>query len=371
MHAQQSPVYKGIKIQHLNATTYTIPTDLPESDGTLAWDSTTLVLIELEAGGKKAIGFTYANACLLPFIHHTLKPLLIGKNPMDIASLMHSLTVAIRNEGNSGLVARALSAIDVALWDLKAKILGLPLCKLLGMVKAEVAVYGSGGFTSYTAKQLQTQLEGWANEGFSAVKMKIGRNPDKDLLRIKNAKAVIGQANLMVDANGAYDAKTALSKAIEFTDYGINWFEEPVSSDDLAGLNFIRNHAPAKINIAAGEYGDNYHYFYNMLQAKAVDVLQADASRCGGITGFIKAGKLAEAFHIPFSFHCAPSLHLHPATSLNSFTIGEYFHDHVRIESLFFDGFVKPKNGMMIPDLERYGLGLTFKHQDAEKYKIN
>jgi len=107
-----------------------------------------------------------------------------------------------------------------------------------------------------------------------------------------------------------------------------------------------------------------------MLAAGSVDVLQADATRCGGITGFLKAGYLAEAHQLPFSSHCAPALHLHPTLCLPSFFISEYFHDHVRIEQMLFDGVSPPQNGTLKPDLTRPGLGIEFKHQDAEKFKL-
>jgi len=265
----------------------------------------------------------------------------------------------------------AISAIDNAMWDLKAKIFDVPLCKLLGQAKESMLIYGSGGFTSYSKKQLQQQFVSWAELGIQYMKMKVGTNPEKDVQRVKEAReALTGSVQLMIDANGAYTAKQALQKATEVMEYNVTWFEEPVSSDNLEALHFIREHAPAQMNIAAGEYGYNLPYFEAMLRAKAVDVLQADATRCGGITGFLKAGYLAEAHQLPFSSHCAPALHLHAAVCLPSFFISEYFHDHVRIEEMLFDGVSPPKNGVLKPDLGRPGLGLEFKYRDAEKYKL-
>jgi L-alanine-DL-glutamate epimerase-like enolase superfamily enzyme len=122
--------------------------------------------------------------------------------------------------------------------------------------------------------------------------------------------------------------------------------------------------------VAAGEYGYALDYFLTMLQSGSVDVLQADATRCGGISGFLKAGYTAEAFQVPFSFHCAPALHLHAAVCLPGFYIGEYFHDHARIEELLFDGAPVPRNGKLKPDLLRSGLGISLKGKEAEKYRI-
>lgn len=360
-----------ISIQQVNTSAYKIPTDAPEADGTAEWDSTTLILVNIKAGGKTGIGYSYANEATAFLIDKTLKQLVIGKNAFDIPGINFFLTQQIRNSGTCGITMMAISAIDNALWDLKAKLLNMPLCLLLGKVKDNMLIYGSGGFTSYNKQQLQNQFGDWATQGIRYMKMKIGTHPEKDVERVKNAREAIGpDTNLMVDANGAYTAKQALEKCQQFTGYGVMWFEEPVSSDNLEGLRFIREHAPAQINIAAGEYGYNLPYFEAMLSNAAVDVLQADATRCGGITGFLKAGYLAEAHQLPFSSHCAPALHLQAAISLPSFYISEYFHDHARIENMLFDGISPPKKGVLKPDLNKPGFGFEFKFQDAEKYKI-
>jgi L-alanine-DL-glutamate epimerase-like enolase superfamily enzyme len=366
-----SVINEDITIKKLDVWAYKIPTDAPEADGTATWNSTTLILVQLKAGGKTGIGYSYANEATAFFIDKTLKHLVLGKNAFDIPGINLFLTQQIRNSGTCGITMMAISAIDNALWDLKAKLFNVPLCLLLGKVKDEMLIYGSGGFTSYNKQQLQNQFGNWAKQGIRYMKMKIGTHPNDDVQRVKNAREAIGaHAHLMIDANGAYSAKQALEKAQQFGEYNVMWFEEPVSSDNLEGLRFIREHAPTQMNIAAGEYGYNVSYFEAMLHANSVDILQADATRCGGITNFLKAGHLAEAHQLPFSSHCAPALHLHGALSLPSFFISEYFHDHVRIEKMLFDGISPPVDGVLKPDLTRPGLGLEFKFKDAEKYKI-
>jgi L-alanine-DL-glutamate epimerase-like enolase superfamily enzyme len=361
----------GTAITALQVSAYKIPTATPESDGTIAWDSTTLVLVELKAAGKIGIGYSYTDAATAYLIEHSLKHLVIGKSILKAAAITQTLISAIRNNGNCGTSMMAVAAIDNALWDLKAKFLNIPLCQLLGKVNDSMLLYGSGGFTSYSDKQICQQFETWAARGINHFKMKVGRELHKDKHRIKEARKAIGdKAGLFVDANGAYTIKQAIEKANEFSDYNITWFEEPVTSDNVKGLRFIREHTVNGINIAAGEYGYNLPYFENILHERAVDVLQADATRCGGITDFLKAGILCEARQLPFSSHCAPSQHLHAAMSLPSFYIAEYFFDHARIEELLFDGFIQPKQGCMKPDENRPGIGLEFKHKDAEKYKI-
>jgi len=361
----------GITIDDVRVSAFTVPTDAPEADGTLAWKSTTMVLAEIEAGGHTGIGYTYAHEAAGIIIKNTLGPALIGKEVSDIPGLTRSMTACIRNNGNCGLAMMAVSAADIALWDLKARILNVPLVTLLGAAKDGLLLYGSGGFTTYTTFQLESQLAGWAADGLQYVKIKIGSHPAQDTDRVKAARNAIGKdVGLFVDANGAFTCKEALALAADFDTYNVSWFEEPVISDDLAGLNFIRKHAPARMSIAAGEYGYNLPYFRAMLEHQAVDILQGDATRCGGITGFLKAGYLCEAFNIPYSSHCAPAVHLHAAMALPSFYVAEYFHDHVRIENLFFEGIPRPTNGVLTPDLSLPGLGLIPKYDEMDKHRI-
>jgi L-alanine-DL-glutamate epimerase-like enolase superfamily enzyme len=266
----------------------------------------------------------------------------------------------------------AISAVDTALWDLKGRLLEVSLVDLLGGARNEAPVYGSGGFTSYSLDELQKQLGDWARAGLKSVKMKVGRDPAADLHRVRAAREAIGsETQLFVDANGAYSRKEALRFAEEFAAFGVTWFEEPVSSDDLGGLRFLRERAPAEIEIAAGEYGYDSLYFRRMLDSGAVDVLQADATRCCGFTGFLEAAALCAAFQAPFSFHCAPALHAAIACAAPTFRIGEYFFDHVRIEEMFFDGVPKLVDGALKPDRSRPGIGLEFKHSAAERFRIS
>jgi L-alanine-DL-glutamate epimerase-like enolase superfamily enzyme len=173
-----------------------------------------------------------------------------------------------------------------------------------------------------------------------------------------------------VDANGGYTRKQALQLSYLFSQLDVTWFEEPVSADDLAGLRLIRDDGPPGMDIAAGEYGYDITYFQRMLDAGAVDVLQADATRCGGFTGFFQAAALCEAHHLPLSSHCAPALHLHAGCAARPFVHAEYFFDHVRIEKMFFDGAPEVRDGVLRPDSARPGLGLEFKHADAEKFQV-
>lgn len=357
------------RIKKLEVSAFEIPTDGPESDGTLEWDSTTLVLVESQAGNVAGLGLSYASKAAASVIREKLEALVVGQDVMDVAGVWERMNRAVRNLGRPGLAAMAVAAVDIALWDLKARWLQLPLVKLLGLVRPGIPAYGSGGFTSYSLQRLQQQLGAWARNGLGAVKMKVGREPDKDLERVQAAREAIGpKTDLYVDANGAYQVKQALHLAQGFEPCGVKWFEEPVSSDDLVGMRLVRQRAPASLVIAAGEYGYDPLYFRRMLESDAVDVLQADATRCGGITGFMQAGTLCEAFMTPFSAHTAPSIHLHPCCALNRACSVEYFYDHYRIEQMLFDGAAQPMDGQLWPDLSRPGLGLEFKRADARRY---
>lgn len=362
---------EAVKLGAPQVSVYTVPTDAPESDGTLAWSSTTLVLVEIDAGGKHGLGYSYADRATAALIRELLAPLLTGRDAMATAGLWQDMCHAIRNLGRPGIASMAIAAVDNALWDLKAKLLDLPLVTLLGAVRSSVAVYGSGGFTSYTDAQLSNQLGGWAESGIARVKMKVGREPQRDVARVHTGRKAIGaDTELFVDANGAYSRKQALAMAEVFAEAGVTWFEEPVSSDDLEGLRLIRDRAPPGMEITAGEYGYDQVYFRRMLAVGAVDVLQADATRCAGISGFMHAAALCEAFTLPLSAHCAPSIHAHPACAAPALRHIEYFHDHVRIEHMLFDGALTPQHGLLQPDLSRPGIGLAFKHADARRYEV-
>jgi L-alanine-DL-glutamate epimerase-like enolase superfamily enzyme len=359
------------KVARLEVSAYTVPTQTPEADGTLAWNETTLVLVRTSACSVRGSGYSFADIATAHLIDAHLKHVVVGGDCLNISELWTAMVRAIRNLGRPGICSMAISAVDNALWDLKARLLHLSVADLLGRAHQAIPAYGSGGFTCYSDAELRKQLGGWIEAGLKDVKMKIGTDPEADVARVRSAREVIGpSAGLFVDANGAYDRKQALAKAAEFADLGVSWLEEPVSSDDLEGLRLIRENAPPGMRIAAGEYGYDSYYFRRMLEAGAVDVLQADATRCAGITGFLSAGNLCLAFATPFSAHTAPSLHAHAACAVPSAINVEYFLDHYRIEQMFFDGALAPADGLLRPDASRPGFGLECKMPDMEKYRV-
>jgi L-alanine-DL-glutamate epimerase-like enolase superfamily enzyme len=358
-------------VDRVDAAAYTVPTDAPESDGTLAWEATTMVVVHVEGGGRRGLGWTYADPAVAALVSGTLAPVIAGADAMSPPAALVAMERAVRNLGRPGLGQMAVSAVDLALWDLKAKLLDLPLHVLLGPVRDAVPVYGSGGFTSYDDERLAEQLSGWVAEGIPRVKLKVGRDPERDPGRVRAARAAIGDGpELFVDANGAYARKQALVLADTFrAQAAVSWLEEPVPSDDLEGLRLLRDRAPAGMAVSAGEYGWDAGYFRRMLAAEAVDVLQADVTRCGGVTGFARVGALCAAHHVPLSAHCAPAATLAVGLAVDALVHLEWFHDHVRVERLLLDGAPVPHDGAIRPDPDRPGLGVELKATDAEAFR--
>lgn len=359
-------------VSNVSASAYEIPTDAPEADGTLTWDSTTLVVVEAHAAGRTGVGYTYAGPAAATVVNHKLAPTVLGKDAQAPPARWADMQRVVRNLGKPGIAAEAVSAVDIALWDLHCRLLDVPMVTALGAVHTDVPIYGSGGFTSYDEETLVRQLHDWVTAGIGKVKMKVGRAREDDLRRVRAVRDAIGPgAELFVDANGAYTRKDALLWAQWFAEQDVRWLEEPVSSDDLEGLRLLTEHGPAGMTIAAGEYGYHLPYFHQMLQAGAVDCLQADVTRCLGISGLSRVAALCDARSMELSLHCAPQVSAHAGTAVWHLRHLEYFHDHVRIERIAFDGVLEPTpEGTLRPDRATPGLGLDIKHADLEQYRV-
>jgi len=366
-------VTDGPRVEAVHASAYRVPTDSPEGDGTLAWDATTLVLVRVKAGDLVGTGWTYGPAGCAAVVDELLAPRVVGRPAESARSRWPDLVVALRNAGRPGVAGMSLSALDCALWDLAARSLGRPLHRLLGAVRDEIPVYGSGGFTTYDDEQLASQLAGWTREqGIPRVKIKIGeswgRDEARDLDRVGRARDVVGdEVELYVDANGGYSVGQAVRVAGALDELDVRWFEEPVSSDDLAGLREVRSRARA--DVTAGEYGYDLVYFEHMAAAGAVDCLQVDVTRCGGITELLRIAAVAAAHGLQVSGHCAPHLHAAPLAAVPNLRHLEWFHDHVRIESMLFSGTADPKGGA-IPLRDAPGHGLTWLPDAAEQFRV-
>ncbi|MCQ4211794.1 enolase C-terminal domain-like protein [Streptomyces longispororuber] len=363
-----------LPVERLDVSAYTVPTDAPEADGTLAWDTTTAVLVEAHAADQTGTGWTYAPPAAVDVVRDQLAPLVRRFDAFDIPSAHDRLCRAVRNAGRPGIASCAISAVDLALWDLKARLMDVPLVRLLGAAREAVPVYGSGGFTTYHDTHLAAQLSGWVHgQHIPRVKIKIGegcgRAAQRDLQRVRHARQVIGsQAELYVDANGGYNRKQSVRVGEALAAQGVGWFEEPVSSDDLTGLRLVRD--ALVCDVTAGEYGYDLPYFARMITAGAVDCLQVDATRCGGPTGFLRAAALAQAHGLEVSAHCAPHAHADVAACVPNLRHLEWFHDHVRVESMFFGGVLDPTGGCVRPGRNGPGHGLVLRGEEIEEYRV-
>jgi L-alanine-DL-glutamate epimerase-like enolase superfamily enzyme len=359
-------------VEGTRANAYRVPLEEMESDGTLEWDATTIVVVRARSGGTEGVGYTYGTEALVPLLSKKLLPLVEGSDALAPARTHARLRSEVRNLGSAGAVAMAISAVDTALWDLKARLLGLSLAELLGAVRPRVPLYWSGGFTSYSLGRLRSEFREARARGFRNFKMKVGRDPASDPERVRAAREAIGPGTgLFVDANGAYSVRQALALAEAFRASGITWFEEPVPAQDLAGLARVRAGLPPGVELATGEYGSAPHDFQHILAAGACDVLQADATRCGGVTGFLAAASLSSAWNVPFSSHTAPSLHAHLCAAVpEPFRQLEYFRDHARLEPMIFSGVLEPEEGLLTPEAGRPGLGLTLKEGEASRFEV-
>ncbi|WEG07978.1 enolase C-terminal domain-like protein [Microbacterium horticulturae] len=364
----------GPRVDALEVRVYTVPTDAPEADGTISWSQTTMILVTARSGATTGLGWTYAAPACGAVIADTLRDLVVGGSALDTTAHFDAMTHAIRNIGRPGIAGCALSAVDLALWDLKARVLGVPLFRLLGGADDAVAVYGSGGFTTYSHEQLAGQLGHWVHEQhIPRVKIKIGQSwghdAARDLERIADARRIIGAATeLFVDANGGYTRKQAIRVFAACADQDVRWFEEPVSSDDLAGLREVRDAVTA--DVAAGEYAFDIPYVQRMCAAGAVDCMQLDVTRVGGITEWMRGAAVAASLGLDVSAHCAPNAHAHVAAAVPNVRHAEWFHDHVRIEEMFFEGVADPKGGVVHLAGDVPGTGLTLREKDAEPYRV-
>jgi L-alanine-DL-glutamate epimerase-like enolase superfamily enzyme len=358
------------RVESVTCAAYTVPTDRPESDGTLAWDSTTILVVHVRGNGATGLGYSYTHAAAADVVRGVLAPVVAGRPAVATGGSWSAMVHALRNIGRPGLASAALSAVDVALWDLKARLLGVSVAAVTPAVREAVPVYGSGGFTSYSDAELTEQLSSWVEQGIPSVKMKVGREPEHDEHRVRVARSAIGGAGLFVDANGAWSRKQALRFADCFAEHDVTWLEEPVTSDDLQGLRLLRDRAPAGMDVAAGEYGYDLPYFRRMLQAGSVDCLQADVTRCGGLTGFLAVSALCDAYGVDLSAHTAPSVSAHACAGVGHLRHLEYFHDHVRLEHMLFDGAATAQDGFVLADRSRPGLGLELKGSVAETFAV-
>jgi L-alanine-DL-glutamate epimerase-like enolase superfamily enzyme len=360
----------SVPITRLETSVYRFPTPEPEADGTLQWDATIAVSVTLHAGEYTGLGWTYSSAAAATVVHDKLAGAVTGLDACDIASGWSAMHRACRNLGTRGLVMQAISAIDIAWWDLKAHVLDVPLTRLMGQCRAEVPVYGSGGFTTLDDGQLAAQVAGWQAAGCTAMKIKIGEawgaRTERDLSRVRRLRDLAGpDVALMVDANGAFSTGLARRVGAELDTIGVTWFEEPVSSDNTTGLANLKN--ALNCDVAAGEYAADLDEIGQLIPV--VDCLQLDATRCGGYTGWLRGATLAQAHHLDVSGHCAPALHAPVAAAVPNLRHLEWFADHARLEPLLVERAPEPHHGAVRPNTDLPGHGMQISRH-ADRWRV-
>jgi L-alanine-DL-glutamate epimerase-like enolase superfamily enzyme len=346
---------------------YRFPTPEPEADGTLRWHATTAVTVTLEAGGHSGLGWTYSSPAAATLVHDTLAAAVHDRDAFDIAGGWQAMHRACRNFGTKGLAMQAISAVDIAWWDLKARLLAVPLAALFGTCRSDVPIYGSGGFTTLTDVELEDQINWWHSVGCTAMKIKIGEswgnNIARDLARVGQLRTFAGDGvHLMADANGAYTPGQARRVGAALDELGVVWFEEPVSNDDITGLATVR--AALNCDVTAGEYAADVYDIDALLPV--VDCLQLDVTRCGGYTGWLRGAALAQAHNIQVSGHCAPALHVPVALAIPHLRHVEWFADHARLEPLLVDGTPDVHDGALHLNSDCTGHGMTLSRQSAD-----
>lgn len=324
--------------------------------------------------GLEGLGLSIPGRAVQAVVEQNLKHLLVGRDPFNIEWLWERMFWEIRTYGRKGIAFCAISAVDMALWDLKAKALGLPLYRLLGPYHERVPIYGSGGWTDFDERELVAEQTDYINRlGVRAVKMKVakdfGKSEREDIVRLDAVRKAIGDdVELLVDANNGYYAKQAIRMARHFEERRVGWFEEPVLADDIDGLAAISR--ATTIPIATGEHEYTKYGFKDLIARGGVDIVQPDVGRVGGVTEWMKVAHLAHAFNLPVAPHAFQLVHLHLAMCTPNLRLVEYLGVTEQGDQIWFTDFPQPKDGWWAPYPDRPGLGLELNPRVVEQYRV-
>ncbi|TPW27885.1 mandelate racemase/muconate lactonizing enzyme family protein [Martelella alba] len=353
------------KIRKLDVHLVSTPIRGGFSDATRKVETIGFLIVRVTTDqGLEGLGVTYhevGGEATAELIRRSMAPRLIGRDPFDTEVIWSEFFHYLRGVGRKGLTYCALSAIDIALWDLKGKIVDLPIYRLIGGGRTKVPVYASGGWTSYSDDELLEEVTGMVGRGFRAVKFKVGSdggtNPRRDAERVRKVREAVGpDIALMVDANNAFDAATAVQLANRIRDYDITLFEEPVFADDMPGLQRFKR--GTDIPLATGEHEYLKFGVRDLLLHQAADIIQVDGTRAGGYTEMIKCAALTQAWNVRFAPHAMENIHLQLAAAIPNTLFLERLLMFEDLTANVFDNAPVPIDGFMhVPDLP--GLGLT------------
>tara|TARA_B100000949_G_scaffold15701_1_gene12208 strand:- start:643 stop:1749 length:1107 start_codon:yes stop_codon:yes gene_type:complete len=321
----------------------------------------------------EGLGMTYASPGVIDVIENSLKSELVGKDPLDIEQLWNDMYWKVRGYGRKGIAFCAISAIDIGLWDLKGKYVNLPLYKLLGAYTDSVPVYGSGGWTNFSEKELLEEMTRYVSDGIPRVKMKVGKDfgssEREDIERVAAVRKIVGDdVSIYIDANNGYYRKQAIYMAKEFEQFQVGWFEEPLIPDDIDGMAEISK--ATSIPIATGEHEYTKYGFRDLISRGGADIVQPDIGRVGGVTEWMKVAHLAHSFNLPVAPHALQLAHLHVACATPNLKVVEYMNVSLEGDKLWYVDFPKQKNGYWSPFHDKPGLGLELDHYSVVKYQI-
>ncbi|MDE2638183.1 MAG: mandelate racemase/muconate lactonizing enzyme family protein [Chloroflexota bacterium] len=321
--------------------------------------------------GLEGLGVADGGRAAQALVTDSLKPLLIGQDPLYTEKLWDDMFWRLRGVGRKGLAFSAISAVDTALWDLKAKTFNAPLYKLLGAYTDTVPIYGSGGWTHFSVDELVAEQVAYVERGMKSIKMKVGKDFGKsereDIERLAAVRAAVGDdIEILIDANNGYYAKQAIRMAREFEPYRVGWFEEPVLADDIEGLAAIAR--AIDIPVATGEHEYTKYGFRELIARGGADIVQPDIGRVGGVTEWMKVAQLAQAFNLPVAPHAFQLVHLHVACATPNLRIVEYLGVSEEFDKLVYKEFPQPVNGMWSPYPDKPGLGLELNPDVVRKY---
>ena len=366
-----------MKITDISTTLLHCPKGIPIQDATMPTpktDGRSQLFVHIYTDeGYEGLGMAEATPGTRQVIQDALSRILIGKDPSDIEKLWDQMFWAVRGFGRKGVAFCAISAVDIALWDLKGKILGLPLYKLLGAYTDSVPIYGSGGWTNFTEKELIQEMEGYIESGINRVKMKVGKDYGKsereDINRVEAVRKAVGDdVTIFLDANNGYYKKQAIYMAKEFEQFQVGWLEEPLIPDDIGGMANVSQ--ATHIPIASGEHEYTKYGFRDLVQRGGADIVQPDIARVGGVTEWMKIAHLCQAFNLPIAPHAMQLPHLHVACAIPNLKAVEYMNTQLEGDRIWYTEFPEQRNGMWSPFKDKPGLGLELDHYSISKYQI-
>lgn len=344
------------------------------ADSTRHVETIGFVVVDVSTNqGIHGIGVTYhevGGEAIREFIQYAIAPKMVGRSPFETETLYEENFHYMRGVGRKGLAYCAYSAVDVALWDIKGKALGMPLYRLLGGTNPCVPIYGSGGWTSYSTEELVAEAKMMVARGYKKIKLKVGvdggRNPSEDVRRVAAVREAIGpDIGFMLDANNVWRASAAMQFANRVREYNIEFFEEPVFADDIPGLaEFKRG---TDIPLATGEHEYTRFGVRDLLLNNAADIVQCDVTRCGGYTEMLKIVGMTQAWNKGFAPHGMEHMHMHlVAAAPNGMYLEHLFMFDEVVHNVYKDA-PEPKDGILtIPD--KPGLGIELNEDYIREY---